>query len=40
MSTDVQHTRRRRVDSEYGLLIMVAALVLLGCAAIMAMAGI
>lgn len=39
MSTDVQHTRRRRVDSEQGLLIMVASLVLLGCAAIMAVSG-
>jgi hypothetical protein len=39
MSTDVNRTRRRRVDSEQGLLIMVAALVVLGAAAVMAVAG-
>jgi hypothetical protein len=36
MSTDVKSTRRPRVDSEQGLLLMVGILVLLGAVAIMA----
>jgi hypothetical protein len=34
MSTDVKSTRRPRVDSEQGLLLMVGILVLLGALAV------
>ncbi len=39
MSTDAKETRKSRLDSEQGLLLVVAALVLLGAAAIVAVTG-
>jgi hypothetical protein len=39
VSTDVNGTRRTRLDSEQGLLLLVGLLVLLGAGAIMTIAG-
>lgn len=39
MSTDAKETRKSRLDSEQGLLLVVAVLVLLGAAAIVAVTG-
>jgi hypothetical protein len=39
MTTDVKAARRRRLDSEKGLLLMVAILVLLGATAVMTVSG-
>lgn len=39
MSTDAKETRKSRLDSEQGLLLVVAVLVLLGAAAILVVTG-